>query len=390
MQYDESQQKAIELASTSRLSLITGGAGTGKTTIIKEIAQELGGTLCAPTGKASARLREATGFSSSTIHSLLGFDGHGFRNQDLREHNVIVDESSMADANLVGAIVKAQPKSLTLVGDFAQLHPVGPGAPFHDLIRLRPELVANLTTCYRSGEAVNEAGNHVREGEFPGFQLESENEKWQFIKKGDPETAEKTILSYVDTGEIDFSQDIVIVSRNGRKLNDDSYEPATVNSLNPQILELANPHYGDDKFAKGDRIICQENFADEDVWNGTTGTVTAVDMDNSLWVRTDVPTRDESGNLRDEVKFNKDMKRASRHAYALTIHKSQGSQYRRVFILTLNRDYVMLSRPLLYTAITRAKEQCIVIGQRRAFETALANLPQRETVLQQIAKHQDQ
>jgi len=390
MTFDETQHQAINLAILSRFAIITGGAGTGKTTLVKAIADETKRPLlCAPTGKAAARLREATGYEARTIHSMLKYNGKGFMINSLDGEHVIVDESSMVDSSLMAEIVIRKPTALTLVGDNAQLFPVGSGAPFHDLIDIKPETVANLTTCYRSSEAVCAAGNKVRAGEFPGYDKESENERWRFLKAKNPDEASQILLSMVESGEIDFSQDIIICPKNGeRDKIHGTYPACTVNGLNPVIQDMVNPHELGGRFDVGDRVICGKNFADEDVWNGTTGVVASVDQRDHIWVKTDTPTRDtdDPDTYREQVKFNGEMTKATRHAYALTIHKAQGSQYRKVIVLCLKRDNMMLSRPLLYTAITRAQKECVVIGERWAFDKALENMPKRKTVMREISR----
>tara|TARA_R110000822_G_scaffold113667_4_gene244897 strand:- start:87 stop:1256 length:1170 start_codon:yes stop_codon:yes gene_type:complete len=388
MDFDQTQKDAIASALTSKFSIINGGAGVGKTSIAKEIAEQTkGATLCAPTGKAAARLREATGRDSRTIHALLGYNGKHFSCKSLSGMHIIVDESSMVDSWLMASIIECNPKSLTLIGDEAQLFPVGAGAPFHNLIEFRPECVSNLTTCYRSSEAVCDAGNKVRAGEFPGYSNVSKEESWTFAKAENPLAAEKIITDMVEAGEIDFSQDIIICPKNGALDRESGkYPECTVNGLNPRLLGIVNPHDHGEKFAIHDRVICTKNFAEEDVWNGTTGTITAVDHNNAIWVKTDTPTRDGDGELRAEVRFTPEMTRATQHAYALTIHKAQGSQYRKVIVVCMKRDQIMLSRPLLYTAITRAQKECVVVGDRWAFDKALGNMPKRQTVMREIAR----
>jgi exodeoxyribonuclease V alpha subunit len=396
MDFDPTQERAIETALASKFSIITGGAGTGKTTIVKAIADESPtATLCAPTGKAAARLREATGHPSRTIHSTLGYNGAFFSRESLKGTHVIVDESSMIDSWLMASIIERDPDKLTLVGDHAQLFPVGAGAPFHNMIQFKPDVVSNLTTCYRSSEAVCEAGNLVRAGEFPGYELSSPDERWSFMKANNAGAAQDIIIQMIEDGLIDFEQDIIICPKNGAFDKDTkTYPESTVNGLNPRILDIVNLHEYCEKFAVGDRVICTKNFAEEDVWNGTTGTISSVDHASNIWVRTDTPTRNPNETTdayRDEVKFTPEMTRATNHAYALTIHKAQGSQYRKVVVVCLSRDHVMLSRPLIYTAITRAQKECIVVGDRKAFDRALESMPERKTVIQEIVNaNQDQ
>ena len=170
---DDNQLAAVDMAcSRRRLSVITGGAGTGKTTLIRAIADRLQAEgddvrLCAFAGKAAARLREATGHYASTIHKLLMYQGDRFALRDLRGVTVIIDEASMVRSDLLAEIVRRQPRRLVLVGDQAQLPPVGPGQPFHDILAVMPCLTHNLTTCYRATEAVYRAASMIRIGQLP-------------------------------------------------------------------------------------------------------------------------------------------------------------------------------------------------------------------------------
>ena len=207
MKFDESQLNAIDKAVEGKLTLITGGAGCGKTTIIKAIADQLDRhgeqvAIAAFAGKAAARIREATGYEASTIHRLLRWQGEQFALPDLNGVTVIIDEASMVDSKLMAEIMKRKPRRLVLVGDEAQLPPVGSGQPFHDLIRLKPNLVANLTTCYRATEAIFRAATLIRNGQQPVREETTAQEHWLMTyAAGDKEVdAKRTSFSRRETG----------------------------------------------------------------------------------------------------------------------------------------------------------------------------------------------
>ena len=392
MNLDTSQKTAICFAANNDLSLVTGGAGTGKTTIIKEITNRIGGreqyTLCAPTGKAAARLREATGLHASTIHSMLSYNGSRFTAGSLAGQTIIVDEGSMLSSDLLAAIARRRPHRIILVGDSSQLHPVGAGAPFHDIIKIQPSVVVELEHCYRSAEAVCQAGNLVRAGQYPGTDIKSSNEHYQHIISQNPAAAEATIVDMAKRGELDFEKDIVLCPKNGKLDELENFAPCTRKSLNKKIVDAVNPHVDDAKWKIGDRIISTKNFHKEDIWNGTTGTITAIDSEREIWIRPDMPVfNSEMNEYTDRVKFGKPMIAAMEHAYALSVHKSQGSQYRKVIFCCFSRDaYRMINRALIYTAITRAKNEVMVIGDKEAFTMGLQQQEHKTTVLQELAR----
>jgi len=275
-----------------------------------------------------------------------------------------------------------------LVGDPAQLPPVGRGMPFHDLIKLKPESVSELTTCYRATEAVFQAATAIRGGGRPKLTATSDNERWTLTNTGNPKQTQAMILKWVEAGFFDFERDAILVTRNGKTED----EACTVKSLNAAIVDLISPRDDDVKFVTGDRVINTKNIAQLDVWNGTTGTVHTVDHDGGVWVHTDIPvidwnkTKDESVPIYTEhVLFGKDVKKHLQLAYALTTHKSQGSQYRRVLVACFHRDsFGLLDRSLLYTAVTRTKEACCVVGEMGAVWGAIDRVNDKRTVLQQI------
>lgn len=381
---DESQLTAIAFACSAPLAIVTGGAGTGKTTIIRAIAAQVKSPLlCAFSGKAAARMREATGIDAATIHRMLGYNGVRFNVQTLAGKTVIIDEASMLDEALLSEIVRRQPAGLILVGDESQLPPVGRGQPFHDLIRLRPDRVCRLTKCYRQTSVLYQAATLVRAGQMPPLHLQSAAERWDIRATGDAGPTEDAILAMGAAGDIDFERDLIITPRNGEG---DDAAPATVKSLNTKLREVVNSRHGENRIDLGDRVICTKNLPDLDCWNGTTGTVSAVDDANQIWVRLDIPATGPTGEPVSEVLFNREVKKHLQLAYALTVHKSQGSQYRNIIVVCLSRDgWGLLDRALLYTAVTRAEAACTVVGQPRAFQDALARVGTRITALQEIA-----
>lgn len=380
MNLDPTQQRAVELSLASRFHMVNGGAGVGKTTIIREIADQLTAlrrpvALCAFAGKAAARLREATGHDATTIHRLLEYNGVAYRLASLEDVDVIVDEASMIDIHLMAEIIKRKPNRLILVGDQAQLPPVGKGQPFHDMINVFPHKVTTLTNCYRNSEAVFHVALQIRAGQFPPDALTSDNETWKLIQTGSPEKTHESILKAVRSGHIDFEKDIILVARNGDM-------PCCVGSLNRDIVDIVNPRKSDEQFRVGDRVINIKNFADADVWNGTTGTIASIDSAGCPWVDLDDPI----GNGDTRVLWTKEMKKSLQLAYALTVHKSQGSQYRRVLIACVARDaQVMLDRSLIYTAVTRTKNACAVMGDKRAFYQSIQTERNKTTVMQMLA-----
>ena len=240
---DQSQLAAVKFASEGRFSIVNGGAGCGKTTIIKKVVEALDSarqpySLCAPTGKAAARLKEATGIHASTVHSLLGYDGAMYRESPFPDKTIIIDESSMLDSCLLAEVVKRAPRRLILVGDQAQLTPVGAGQPFHDIIEYYPERVRTLTTCYRATEAVFKASSAIRRGEMPLLHDKSDNEVWDVYDSGEAETTQQVILEWVKKGVFNFETDIILAPKNGERNKETGLFPAcTVNRLNEEIIK---------------------------------------------------------------------------------------------------------------------------------------------------------
>jgi exodeoxyribonuclease V alpha subunit len=197
------------------------------------------------------------------------------------------------------------------------------------------------------------------------------------------------ILEWVEAGTFDFQQDIILVARNGESDTD----PCTVRGLNAAIVDTISPREGKRKFNTGDRVINTKNLPDLDCWNGTTGTIHAIDQDGGIWVRTDIPvidwrrTKDDGAPVyTDHVLFGKDVRSHLQLAYALTVHKSQGSQYRNVLMVCFQRDtFGLLDRSLLYTGVTRTKQACCVVGELGAVWTAIDRVNRKRTIIQELA-----
>ena len=381
MKLDASQKAAVAHAlSPGRLKIITGGAGTGKTTIIKEVLDKLKiGSLLAPTGKAAARLREVSGLSASTIHSYLGYNPAGGFRRPIAEQitePLVIDEASMIDSALLASLLRYKPPKVILVGDAAQLPPVGAGQPFHDFCHRMPEMVSTLTTCHRAKGAVHIAAQQVRAGTVPEWELDSDGESWRMIETGLEYPTQEYILDIVRSGDYDPLQDVILSPKNGKTEED----KATVSGLNHDIVRIVNPRdEGEGPWKIGDRVMNKKNNAKLDWYNGDCGTVTAVDLKKNLWVRS------ERG---EEMRLDGSGKANLIHAYAMTVHKSQGSQYRNVYIVCNMSASRMLNRNLIYTAVTRARKSVTVLGQPGAFYGALDCQPFRLTTMQHLIHEQ--
>ena len=380
MQLNEEQKKAVSKSVELKNSMIIGSAGTGKTTIIKSILEQFSGfkaCLCAPTGKAAARIKEKTGKFAQTIHRLLGLgeDGVTFHHVDLSDAIVVCDEASMIDSFLMAKLVAANPMKLILIGDNAQLLPVGAGCPFSDLINIFPNLATKLTYCYRNKASVHKASAQIRKGEFPTDGMD-DGEIFRF-KQSASEAAQNEIIEMYKNGEMDPTKDIVLAAKYG-----DEGTPCGIDSLNEEIKNIVNPHNDSRQWKIGDRVLNCKNFGPQDWWNGDMGTITAVDT-AGICVNVTPDRQREDGDIYiSEKKMLKQLK----YAWALSVHKSQGSQWRKVVFAVPREHVFMISRSLLYTGVTRAKKECLVIGDRKTVYIGLSKNSKKETCLKLIAE----
>jgi exodeoxyribonuclease V alpha subunit len=371
---DKRQKAAVEHAAQHKDCIITGGAGTGKTLTIQAIAERYDNqvVLMAPTGKAAAQIRDRTGLQAYTIHRTLLYDGVDFRLTTKIQVPAIIDEASMIDSSLMHHTLRYCRGPVILVGDAAQLPPVGPGEPFHDLIRFRPYIVFELQKCYRASGAIHMAAQSVRAGKPPEKQHTSGGEVWQMIQTGPAQPTINRIVQWVKDGKYDPMQDMILAPVYGGGEDDGG-----IDAINTAVKAVLNPS---DKgaIAVGDRVLCNKNFAADDLWNGDIGTVTAIDSEKEMFIKLD---RDAEERQCDAEKC-----RNIKLAYCMSVHKAQGSQARRVFFVCLNRHARMLSRALIYTGCTRAREACVVCGELQAFYRGLGQVTQKQTVLKHLFK----
>ena len=382
MRLAESQREAVRRAISGRALVITGGPGTGKTTIINAIVRILGRKgrrilMCAPTGRAAKRMEEATGREAKTIHRLLEFnprrqcferDGGRPLEADL----IVIDEMSMVDAALFAALLQAVPRScqLLFVGDTDQLPSVGPGNVLHDLISSRAMEVAALTEIFRQAKesliVVN--AHRINRGEAPILSSDEwEQPDFFFIPKEDPmeivETLKEIVLRRIPSRfGVDPVDDIQVLTPMRRG------ELGAVN-LNSVLQELLNPEgetieRGSRLFRVGDKVMQIRNNYDLGVFNGDLGRVISIDREErQVTVRFDERPVTYDWSDVDDLALG----------YACSIHKAQGSEYPVVVIPLHTQHYVLLQRNLLYTGITRGRRLVVIVGMKRAVDIAVGN-----------------
>lgn len=392
IEYNDEQKEAIRKAidPLTKVMVITGGPGTGKTTVTRGIITGLKYLdkqilLAAPTGRAAKRMTEATGCEAKTIHRLLG------SKKDYFEHNgsnplegdvLIVDESSMIDIYLMNSLLKAVPKNMKLImiGDVDQLPSVGPGSVLRDLIDSDRCPVIQLTQIFRQAQTsqIICSAHKINEGETLELANSSENDLF-FLPRKTSENAIRTVVDLVSNRlpkKYDIAPTDIQVLTPKKKGSTGSI------TLNEMLQQAINPNgknisYGNVVFRENDKVIQQENDYEQGVFNGDVGIVSSVDPDNhSLIVRFD------DGK---EVAYKSTDLNALSHAYAITIHKSQGSEYPIVVMPILREDSFMLERNLLYTGVTRAKKILVLVGSRAAIEYAVKKekVSTRKTLLKQ-------
>jgi exodeoxyribonuclease V alpha subunit len=385
------QQGAVRTALTSKVTVLTGGPGTGKTTTVRTIIQLLEArsrsyVLASPTGRAAKRLSEATGREAKTVHRLLEFSPQkGFqRNEDhpLEADMVIVDEASMLDLLLTNHLLKAiDPTShLLLVGDVDQLPSVGAGNVLRDIIASGQVAVVRLEEIFRQAEgSLIVANAHcINRGQMPLF-AKGAKDFFLFVEE-DPEKAADLVVDLVKTR---------IPRKFGHHPVDDiqvlspMYRGAVgVSNLNARLQEALNPaslakserRLAGRVFRLGDKVMQTRNNYDKEVYNGDIGRVVHLDLENQIMVVRidDRPVPYDFSELDELV-----------HAFAVSVHKSQGSEYPAVVIPILTQHYLLLQRNLLYTAVTRAEELVVLVGTKKAIGIAVRNdrIAHRHTAL---------
>ncbi len=376
----EEQRRAVRTALTHKVTVLTGGPGTGKTVTVQAVigALETFGyryALCAPTGRAAKRLAEATGRPAKTVHRLLGYrptEGFQFNEErPLPVDMLIVDEASMLDLLLTNHLLKALDPAahLLLVGDVDQLPSVGAGDVLRDIIASGRVAVVHLTQIFRQAVdsfiVVN--AHRINRGEMP---IVNQGEDFFLFTQEDPEEAAALIVDLVQR-------------RIPRKFG---YDPLTeiqvlapmyrgacgVASLNARLQEALNPpslarterRLGGRVFRVGDRVMQVRNDYDKEVFNGDIGRIVAIDgVNQTITVQMDERRVVYDWGEADELT----------HAYAISVHRSQGSEYPVVVMPVLTQHYLMLQRNLLYTAVTRAKKLVVLVGSWKALRIAVRN-----------------
>ncbi len=395
--YSPEQTQAIRQAATSGLLMITGGPGTGKTTILNGILELFGQMqlrclLAAPTGRAAKRLTEVTGQEASTIHRLLeaGIDPTSGQmvfardeSNPLKADAVIIDEMSMVDVQLLYSLLQAVPgnKRLILVGDPDQLPPVGPGFPFSDMLRSGELPAARLTEIFRQAQQslIVMNAHRVNQGQLP--ELKVTNQDFFFMRRPNEQSLAQLIRDLCTTRlpkNMGIPADQIQVLSPTRKGGVGTVELNKMlqAALNPPAPDRKERQFGDYTFREGDRIMqirnnydiiwkkCDGSAVGTGIFNGDVGIIQEIDPS----AETLTVVFDDREAVYDFTQLNE-----LEPAYAMTVHKSQGSEYRCVILTCWNGSPYLLSRSVLYTAITRARELLILVGREETVAAMTQN-----------------
>ncbi|MEE9202057.1 MAG: AAA family ATPase, partial [Dehalococcoidia bacterium] len=376
------QQEAIRKAVQGKVVVMTGGPGTGKTTVINSIISILERkgqriALACPTGRAAKRLSEVTGREARTIHRLLEYspgEGGFKRNEEhpLEADLVVVDEVSMVDTLLMNHLLKAIPSTATLVlvGDMDQLPSVGPGNVLREIVSSRQVDVVKLTHIFRQAQQslIVLNAHRVNRGQFPLLKTDKgRSADFYFVDREDPESAVEAVKELCNRRipqafRLNPVDGIQVITPMHRGL-------AGVANLNSELQRLLNPVgqevvHGSRVFRVGDKVMQVKNNYEKDVFNGDIGRLANIDrQERAVEVRFEDRVVTYDWSELDELVL----------AYAISIHKAQGSEYPAVVVPILPQHYVMLQRNLLYTAITRARRLVVLVGTRRAIALAVRN-----------------
>ena len=385
-----SQHAAVLLVLASPVALLTGGPGVGKTTIVRLVVQLAEAhkhrvLLASPTGRAAKRLSEATERKATTIHRMLGYSpGPGFErgyDNPLEADLVIVDEISMLDVSLAHQLLKAvqPPTRLVLVGDPDQLPSVGAGNVLADLLASECVPTARLTHIYRQAQdsLIVRNAHHIRVGEMPELPQRGDKQSdFYLFPSEDPEQCATRLIEVVseripNTFGFDWMRDVQVIAP--------MYRGACgVDALNARLRETLGyggreVQRGGETYRAGDRVLQTRNDYERSVFNGDMGTITRVTENGQVVVS--YPEQDvvyKGGELRD-----------LRPAFAITVHRSQGSEFPVVVVPLTTQHHIMLQRNLFYTAVTRARKLVVLVGSTRALRRAVENASQarRESAL---------
>ncbi|MFV0560077.1 MAG: ATP-dependent RecD-like DNA helicase [Enterococcus sp.] len=397
IQYGSSQEEAIKEAIHSPLFILTGGPGTGKTTVINGIVNlfaELNGIeldptkytqdifpilLAAPTGRAAKRMNETTGLPAGTIHRLLGLNGHekstSVTTKELEGGLLIVDEMSMVDTWLANMLFKAIPTNMQviIVGDKDQLPSVGPGQVLHDLMMIEEIPQMELTEIYRQGDgsSIIPLAHEIKEGRLPkDF---TQNQKDRSFFRSDAYQIEPLIAQIVGKAKQRgfTAQDIQVLAPMYRGA-------AGIDALNKMMQEIFNPNDGTKKevhgidcvYRIGDKVLQLVNSPESNVFNGDMGVISGIILAKDSDDKVDELVISFDAN---EVTYKRNEWNKITLSYCCSIHKSQGSEFKMVILPMVHQYQRMLQRNLLYTAITRSKELLILLGEENAYQTCVEN-----------------
>jgi len=408
--YAASQKEALETAINSKVMLLTGGPGTGKTTVIKGIVElyaEIHGlsldyddyneddypvALAAPTGRAAKRLQESTGLEAMTIHRLIGWSQET-KPEDVLENEInakliIIDEMSMVDTWLFHQFLNAVPidAQVILVGDEDQLPSVGPGQVFKDLIDSKVVPRVNLTEVYRQqdGSSIIELAHKMKLGQ--PIDITQRFHDRSFIPcSADqiPDVVNKVVTSAVKKG-YDMSDIQVLAPMYRGSAGIKRLNKVLQDILNPKQEDTREIEFGDVVFRKGDKVLQLVNRPSDNIFNGDIGVIQGIFWAKENELNKDVLVVDFDGN---EITFTKQDMMELTHAYCTSIHKAQGSEFPIVIMPVVKQYYRMLQRPIIYTGLTRAKQSLVFLGDSQAFDIGMQTYGQvRMTRMAQLLR----